>query len=195
MLILISECLQDCPPLFGPISETYSLRRFWNTFWHQTARHFLVSYSQDLKRFCGIEKGTWLSSYSELYFCFFLSGLFHGISTYVMPYARSFDFHSRFTMWFNFMFFQAFAIHFEDLVIWAYKRSLGNEDLKDKSSHEGVRTWQMIVGYLWIYTWWYWIDPWTMDPLIRLGITATNPLPFSILEPILRLAGLDILLK
>ena len=112
-----------------------------------------------------------------------------------MPYAPNFVFHTRFTMWFNFMFFQAFAIHFADLVIWAYKRSLGNDDLKDKSSHEGVRTWQIIVGYLWVYTWWYWIELWTMDPLIRLGITATNPLPFSILEPILRLAGLGILLK
>ena len=112
-----------------------------------------------------------------------------------MPYTPNFDFHTRFTMWFNFMFFQAFAIHFEDLVIWAYERTLGNEHSKDKSSRETVRTWQIIVGYLWVYTWWYWIDPWTMDPLIRLGITATNPLPFSIIQPILRLTGLDVFLK
>ena len=112
-----------------------------------------------------------------------------------MPYGPNFDFNTRFTMWFNFMFFQAFAIHFEDLVVWAYNKALGYEDLKDKSSHERVRTWQTIVGYLWVYTWWYWIDPWTMDPMIRLGVTATNPLAFSIIKPILRLTGLDMLLK
>ena len=93
------------------------------------------------------------------------------------------------------MFFQAFAIHSEDLVIWAFNRSLGNENSGDKGSHEGVRTWQMIVGYLWVYAWWYWIDPWTMDPLIRLRITATNPLQFSIIRPMVRLTSLDTLLK
>ena len=132
-----AECMQDWSPLFGPISETYTLRRFRNTLWRQTARHFLVSYSQDLESFCGIKQGTWLSSYSELYFWFFLSDLCHGISICAMSYAPNFDFHTRFTMWFNFMFFQAFANHFEDLVIRAYKRALGNKNLGDKDSVKG----------------------------------------------------------
>ena len=68
-----------------------------------------------------------------------------------MPYAPDFDFNTRFTMWINFMFFQAFVIHVEDLVIWAFNRSFGNENSGDKGSHEGVRTWQMIVGYLRVY--------------------------------------------
>ena len=70
-------------------------------------------------------KGTWLSSYSELYFCFFLSGLFHGILTYAMPYAPNFDFHTRSTMWFKFMFFQAFAIHLRISSSKRIKEALG----------------------------------------------------------------------
>ena len=111
-----------------------------------------------------------------------------------MPYAQNLDFHTRLTMWVNFMFFGRLQSTLRDLVIWAYKTILVNENLKDKSSHEGVRSWQTTVGYLLVYAWWYWIDPWTMNPLIGLGITVTNPLPFFIFEPILRLAGLGILL-
>ena len=108
-----------------------------------------------------------------------------------MSYTPDFDFNTRFTMWFDFMFFQTFVIHIKDLVIWAFDRSLRNENPGVKGSHEVVRTWQMIVGYLWVYAWWYWIDPRTMDPLIRLKFTTTNPLQFSIIRPMLRLTSLE----
>ena len=191
---ILAEDLQDWPPLYGPISETYTLRRFWNKFWHQIARHMLVSYSQDLKSVFKIQRGTWLSSYSELYFCFFLSGLFHGISTYAMPYAPNFDFYTRFTMWFSFMFSQAFAIHLEDFAIWAYKTTFETSVSNDKSLHKGAQAWQMVVGYLWVYTFWFVINHWTMNPILRLGVAATNPLPFSLIGPILNFTGKDLLL-
>ena len=78
-------------------------------------RHMFVSWSKDFKHILGIRRGTWLSSYSELYFTFTLSALGHGLCTYAMPHGPRHTFYPRFWTWFKFMFFQTPAIHLEYL--------------------------------------------------------------------------------
>ncbi len=50
--------------------------------------------------------------------------------------------------------------------------------------------WQKAVGFVWVYTFWYWIDPLTVNPLLRLGVVAGNPLPFSVVQPVLNMTGM-----
>ena len=171
---------KDWPPLFGRIKEAYTLRRFWNTFWHQIMRHMFISFSTDLKDLLKIRRGTWLSSYFELYFIFTLSALGHGLITYAMPYSPRHTFHVRFVMYFNFMFYQAPAIHFEDFIIWTYKRMTGETENRDGKP----MLWQTIVGYVWVTSWWYFVLGWTMAAVLQLGIAKLDPLPFSILRPV-----------
>ncbi|KAL1614590.1 hypothetical protein SLS54_009655 [Diplodia seriata] len=36
---------KDCPPLYGPIREAYTIRRFWGNFWHQCLRCGLTGHA------------------------------------------------------------------------------------------------------------------------------------------------------
>ncbi|CAF9922109.1 hypothetical protein IMSHALPRED_005340 [Imshaugia aleurites] len=184
---------KDWPPLYGSFTEAYTIRRYWNTFWHQITRHMFVAYSRDLRAILHIRRGTWLSSYFDLYFTFTFSALFHGITMYAMPYGPNHSFNLRFMMWFHFMFWQAPAIQFEDLVIWCYKRIVGTtegkvlneEQQRQRRSETNVRTWHRIVGYIWVFGWWYYILPWPVDTVLRFEIAKASPLPFSVLNPVL----------
>lgn len=180
---------KDWPPFYGSITEAYTVRRFWNTFWHQLTRHLFVAYSRDLRDMFRIRRGTWLSSYFELYFSFFLSALFHGLITYAMPYRPGYTFNLRYMMWFNFMFWQASAIQFEDFVRWCYMRIVGEaegkvRDEEQKRLETKATTWHTVVGYIWVFGWWYCIMPWPADAFLKLGVIKATPLPFSVLEPI-----------
>ena len=50
----------------------------------------------------------------------FVSGVGHAISSYTLPYGPNHTLYDRFMYYFQFMFFQAFAVHIEDFVIWCY---------------------------------------------------------------------------
>ena len=148
-----------------------------------------VAYSHDLRDILRLRRGTWLSTYSELYFTFLLSALFHGLVTYAMPYGPNHTFHLRFTRWFSFVFWQAPAIQFEDFVIWCYKRvvakterKVGDEEPKEQEIK--VMAWHKVVGYIWVLGWWYSIMHWPADAMLRFGVVKANPLPFSVLNPI-----------
>ncbi|KAL2041434.1 hypothetical protein N7G274_005816 [Stereocaulon virgatum] len=182
---------KDWPPLYGSLRDAYTLRRYWNTFWHQLTRHMLVSYTDDLKNLLRIPRGTWISSYFALYFGFFLSALFHGLVTYALPYGPYHTFHLRFYLWFFFMFVQAPAIHFEDCVIWCYKQATRTTDEKDMDERPSGRkdpaTWQKVVGYIWVIFFWYHLVPTPANAVLRFGMVKDSPVPFSVLEPLLSL--------
>ena len=62
--------------------------------------------------------------------------------------------------------------------------------LEDIAAHnETPAMWQKMVGFVWVYSFWYWIIPWTVNPLLRLGVLAASPLPFSLVEPIMKMTG------
>ena len=190
-LYCLADPLQDWPPLYGALRDAYTLRRYWNTFWHQLTRHMLVSYAKDLKTMLGIPRGTWISSYFELYFCFFLTALFHGLVTYALPHGPYHTFYLRFHLWFLFMFVQAPAIHLEDCVIWCYKQATRTTDEEDKngvaSGGRDPAAWQKVVGYIWVIFFWYHVVPWPANAVLRFGMVKDSPVPFSILEPLLGL--------
>ena len=75
------------------------------------------------------------------------------------------------------------------------KGGVGGKDaaLSPKAAANAQETpamWQVAVGFVWVYTFWYIIDPLTVDPLLRLGVVAGNPLPFSVVQPLLKATGM-----
>ncbi|KAJ3487907.1 hypothetical protein NLJ89_g11667 [Agrocybe chaxingu] len=77
----------DWPPLFGPLSETTTLRTFWGQTWHQCLRMMLTSHGRYLAhRVFNFRPGSLLSSYTQLYTAFFLSGLIHAFTEF--PHDR-----------------------------------------------------------------------------------------------------------
>ena len=142
---------QDWPPLYGPPTKSYTLRRFTNNLRHQLTRHTFVAYSRNLRDILRVRRGIWPTTYLELYFALTLSALYHGLVMYAIPHGPNYTFDLRFVMW------QAPAIQSEDFVIWGYKRvvvgktDLGVGDGPQKDTQ--VRTWHKMVGFVWVLGW------------------------------------------
>lgn len=77
-------------------------------------------------------------------------------------------------------------------MIWCYKRAVerSGEKVRDgeqKRLQTKATTWHTIVGYVWVFGWWYYIMSWPVDAVLRFGVVKATPLPFSVLSPILTL--------
>ena len=163
------------------------MRRFWNTWWHQCVRKMYTAYSRQLTEALGLSRGSWLSSYTQLYFVFMLSATGHAMVIYGLPYAST---HTTWDRWWSFWLCfacQAGAIHTEDAVIWCWHQlsQEGNDDGK-----RGSKRWQRNVGRLWVIGWSWLISVWMADPALKFGFYQLNPLPFSIVDPTLEYFGL-----
>lgn len=153
-------------------------------------RKMYTGYSQAVVSKLGIKRGTLLSSYTQLYFSFLLSATGHGIVIYGMPHGPKHTVWDRFwSFWLCFA-LQAVAIHLEDFVIWGYWQIAARPDVRDKGREMGNSRWQRVVGRIWVICWCYMISVIMVDPGLKVGTYASNPIPFSVLEPILRSLGL-----
>ena len=126
-------------------------------------------------RFLKFPRGTNLSSYTQLYFAFFLSGLLHSSGDFVfekrMP-SRSF----------KFFLLQAIAITFEDLVIYITKRLLrrGGIEIKPGKAEESlVEVVVRVVGYCWVILWLCLTLPVWHDELSALGFNSSDRWPIG----------------
>lgn len=172
------------------MKDATTLRRFWNTWWHQCVRKVYTGYSRALVSKLGIKRGTWLSSYTQLYSSFLLSATGHGLVTYGMPHGARHTAWDRFwSFWLCFA-LQAIAIHLEDFIIWCYWQLALESNVRDQRRNMSSSRWQRVVGRLWVISWCWIISGIMVDPCLKLGIYASNPLPFSVLQPLLRSLGL-----
>lgn len=100
-------------------------------------------------KFFGFPRGTNLSSYTQIYVAFFLSGLLHSSGDFMIErrmVSRSF----------KFFLLQAVAITFEDFVIYTAKRLLrrGGFELKPgKAGGSWAGAVARVIGYCWVVLW------------------------------------------
>ena len=146
-----------------------------------------TAYGRQLARALGFSRGSWQSSYMQLYFVFLLSATGHAMVMYGLPYASN---HTTWDRWWSFWLCfacQAGAIHAEDAVIWCWCQLSG--DGRTDGKKESKR-WQRNVGRLWVVAWCWLISPLMVDPGLKLGTYDIDPLPFPIVEPILEYLGI-----
>ncbi|MCJ1395079.1 hypothetical protein MMC18_007960 [Xylographa bjoerkii] len=195
-VLLGGSAPKDWPPIYGSnLMEMTTLRKFWNTFWHQVIRKTFLDWSHHFCNMLGIKRGTWLSTYFLLYFAFFMTAVGHGLGTYVIPHGPNATFDDRFYAWVRFFMRHAVAIHFEDFVIWCYKQVAypgattsngeGQPDNRDTVS----KRWHRVVGRVWVAGWWLYAMDWAMQAVLHTGVLADSPLPFSVWGPLLRAFG------
>ncbi|KAF9456003.1 membrane bound O-acyl transferase family-domain-containing protein [Collybia nuda] len=163
---------RDWPFPFGPLLHTTTVRTFWGRTWHQALRHPVSSHgkylAQTIFRF---SLGTSLSSYTQLYTAFLLSGIFHAAGDWMMSHnlQRFIDVTWYFVI-------QAVAISVEDLVI-AIAKKFGIRQASFLSS---------AAGMVWVFCWTVWSGPLWMETMIRGGAMEDGP-PLSVVG---RLPGL-----
>ncbi|KAK0445975.1 membrane bound O-acyl transferase family-domain-containing protein [Desarmillaria tabescens] len=151
---------QFWPPMFGKLHDAYTLRRAWGRVWHQILRRFVTSIGKFVVQTFDFSPGTKLSSYTQLYVGFFVSGNVHAWGDRM---AGSKFGHS--ILWFQ---LQAVAITFEDAVIVLGKRA-GFQD------HILWRT----IGLLWVATWFVLTTPLLTAVITNAAQPLRPTLPFS----------------
>lgn len=69
----------EWPPLFGQITQVYSMRRFWSLFWHRLVYRSFHSHAIKISSWFGVKQRTLSSRLINNFLVFFLSGLMHGL--------------------------------------------------------------------------------------------------------------------
>jgi hypothetical protein len=120
----------------------------------------------------GIRHGTNLSSYTQIWFSFLLSGYFHASSHLILPSPIDVSVAERTYPIFLFFVLQAAAITIEDMVQWIWCKGLGYGDSKTK--------WRQIVGYVWVVGWLLFSVKFPALAYLKTRVGLESPLPFTI---------------
>ena len=115
-------------------------------------------------------RGTNRSSYTQLYVCFFLSGLLHCSGDFMLE--KRIVYRS-----FKFFLLQAVVITFEDFVIYLAKRSLhrGGIELKlGKADESWGGAVLRVIGYCWVTVWACLSFPIFLDGLSAVGWSSAD---------------------
>ncbi|KAK8129695.1 membrane bound O-acyl transferase family-domain-containing protein [Apiospora kogelbergensis] len=169
----------SCVPLFGSVSEAYTVRKFWGSVWHQCLRRLLTGpadlISDSILR---IPRGTLLSRYSRLLLAFTISGALHhagDIAVGVRPQDAGGG---------RFFILQGLVIMLEDFVqhIVATNSSLArNSPARDQIFKR--------IGFVWVLCVMAWSTPTWFYPMQRLGIDPAALLPFRVIPRVGALIG------
>ena len=120
-------------------------------------------------------RGTKLSSYTQLYVAFFLSGLLH--------FSGDFVFERRIvSRSFKFFLLQAAAITFEDFVVYIAKRLFrrgGIERKLGKADEPRTGVAVRVFGFCWVILWLCLTVPVWQDELNALGFSSTDRRPIA----------------
>ncbi|KAI0549799.1 putative toxin biosynthesis protein [Xylaria curta] len=168
----------DWPPMFNPISEATTIRSFWGKYWHQLIRRPLSTWSNALVDFLGIQHGTNLSSYTQLWFSFLVSGYFHASSHLILPQPINVTVAETAYPIFFFFVLQATAITFEDFIKWVWCKGLGKG--------EGASKWRSALGYAWVIGWLWYSLRYPALGYLKSRVGVESPLPFTVVEPLMK---------
>jgi hypothetical protein len=108
------------------------------------------------------------------------------------------SFEIRFLPWVKFYVGQALGIRFENLVIWCYRQVAAKPKTKADGQEEQPlevqpKLWHQLVGYAWVLSWWTDHMDLAMLPYLMTGLAAEEPLPFSLLRPLLKQLGISVM--
>ncbi|KAL4887232.1 membrane bound O-acyl transferase family-domain-containing protein [Aspergillus karnatakaensis] len=149
----------DWPPLFGSLSDAYTLRRVWSHVWHQTTTHKFQSFCRWLVHdVLGVprqRKASWIR-YAKVGLIFLESAGMH----VALDIANGIPFSKSGAL--PFFCIQALGIAVEDTVINAYHYLRGSNQ-PNKSTPSAI---QKIVGYVWVACSMIWTLPAYMYPIM-----------------------------
>ncbi|PVH94406.1 hypothetical protein DM02DRAFT_539505, partial [Periconia macrospinosa] len=153
----------EWPPFFGPITEAYTMRRYWSHFWQRTIyRSFGTHSSLFLRKVLRIEnQRTAFARIVNAFGVFGLSAIMHAMVSAKeggqCAWGRSM----------LFWIYQPCAFMLEEAVqaVWGrLKRGFG---VKESGLVKGL---QRVVGYCWVCAWLLWIAPTRTNSLVNCGI-------------------------
>ncbi|CAG1996730.1 unnamed protein product [Fusarium graminearum] len=151
------------PPVWGRLSDAYTIRRFWGDFWHQTLRRHLTSISDFLVHgLLHMPRGTLIARYCKLIISFFISGALH------YPADRALGISVQESNAITYFLVTALAIMCEDGVQHISKGLGGNK--------------RKYFGYIWVVAYMYWMTPSWGYPAARVVRPQDKMVSYSVIR-------------
>lgn len=148
----------EWPPIFGPISTAYTVRRYWGLFWHRIIYRSFSAYATVVSDLLGLRRGNITRRLFNNALVFALSGIMHGTVSWGLgnrcAWGRSL----------GYWMLQPVAFVLEGFVQAAWERCRGQMHL-NKSGQRAVLVFERIVGYTWVHAWFCWCVPKRIYPL------------------------------
>ncbi|KAF7921068.1 uncharacterized protein EAE97_011336 [Botrytis byssoidea] len=138
-------------PVYGLLTEAYTIRRYWGVFWHQFLRRDFIAWASliSLKIF-RIPQNSRFNKIAMLYLVFFVSACMHAMIYIPAKMKLPNCGVSHIFQWYSLC---PCAIIAEDLV-----QKLGKEILRRYGWSKDSR-WHYWVGYLWVWGFFAWSLP------------------------------------
>ncbi|KAF4607642.1 hypothetical protein EYR38_001715 [Pleurotus pulmonarius] len=173
----------DLPPMFAPLGNAYTLRRFWGNMHHQTLRRVVTSHANFVsKKLLHLPRHGRFSRCVQLYTAFFVSGAIHHWGEYMVMPLDDFDLLACGSM--KFFLLQAAGIHCEDIMISAARRMGWRLNVESAWSRKALR----VIGYIYVWQWFTWCLPINVDPLVRIGMIENGP-QVTIIQDLCKFVG------
>ncbi|KAF4831759.1 Signal peptidase complex catalytic subunit SEC11 [Colletotrichum siamense] len=161
---------KDWPPLFGSITDAWTVQRFWGRFWHRIATPTLTTWTRTILRITH-EPQTTFEKATMAFGVFFLSGIMHMTAAW-----RTGEGYVHLDV----MFFCAnfFAIAIEIAVSHAWMQVVRQAKLKPGAEARLCQA-SRWFGYLWTFAWFFWMAPRWLYPktlrwLIKQALTQSH---------------------
>lgn len=141
--------------LFGPLTQAYSVRRYWGVYWHDFIHSSFAGHAKIVARdFLGLTRGRVLTRLVENVMVFVISGLFHSLVGYVQTEGKGEAWVE--TMWYG---GQMLPVAIEGMMqhIW-YKSGLRNR-LLALIGERMLLVLERVVGHTWVLSWMFWSVP------------------------------------
>ncbi|KAL4913040.1 membrane bound O-acyl transferase family-domain-containing protein [Aspergillus aurantiobrunneus] len=161
------------PSLFGSISDTYRLRRFWGRYWHQLLRQPFQGITKLITRnVLRLPHQSRLARYLGLVLVFACSALLHAC----MDAKAGIGFKLS-GAWACFL-LQAVGITLEDTAVGVYTRVFGDS----QSQSQSTPLWVRLLGYVWVWGFLALVAPLYQFPLMRGQDPMRTGMPVSVVR-------------
>ncbi|KAI1762046.1 membrane bound O-acyl transferase family-domain-containing protein [Hypoxylon sp. FL1150] len=165
VVVLRFDDPEDWPPLFGGITEAWTVKRFWGKFWHRIATPTFATWARVVsRRVLKIGTGSEFEKTVVAFGIFFFSGLAHATSAWRVGQG---DAHR------DLLFFCAnfVVVGTEILVgglVWNAVRKTKYAVLLEDRRLQVVGK---ALGYVWVFAWFFWATPrWVYSKTLRWSL-------------------------
>ncbi|CAI6336766.1 unnamed protein product [Periconia digitata] len=143
----------EFPPFFGDITEAYTMRRFWNMFWHRVIYRSFNAHAALISRYVlRMRQRTPVTRVINGLLVFGISAVMHAMVSARFGNSCAWGRSMLYWMW------QPMAFVLEDTVQAGWRRGLRSK-VRRVLGESGVRVLGRGVGYLWVVSWMVWEAP------------------------------------